>query len=139
MFFPKVLFLHGFTFIYCLSFAVVPYCLTPGRSYFLPSLKFGKPVQTGRFHKLPIALGIRTTRPQWFWVWFGLRVVIFPFFLDDRTLCADSSLKYCILSSVTSGENKIYSVSHLHVFSRSHHLFGSPRSQQLVSQKALSY
>lgn len=106
---------------------------------FLPSLKFGRPVKLGDFTSSLIAQGIRTTRPQCVWVCFGFGVVIFPFFLDDRNLYADSSLKYCIPSSTTTGENKIYSVSHLHVFSRSHHLFGSPRSQQLVSQKALSY
>lgn len=70
---------------------------------------------------------------------FGLGVVIFPSFLKEINLYADAGLKYCILNSATTGENKIYSVSHLHVFSRSHHLLGSPRSQQLVSQKALSY
>lgn len=72
-------------------------------------------------------------------MYLGLVWGLLVFLLKARNRYADSDLKHCILNSVTTGENKIYSVSHLHVFSRSHHLFGSPRSQQLVSQKALSY
>jgi len=74
---------------------------------------------------------------------FGFSLgVFFPlpyFFPKERNPYTDPDLKHCISNSATTGENKIYSVSHLHVFSRSHHLLGSPRSQQLRSQKALSY